>query len=260
MSLYTPIGFYQQKLAAAAPAGFSVRSDPYGAYIKVAVPGNVFSTLGMTNVYDSIDSLVRGSGTNFAMTPSIGSGGSVTTNAATNTNTYTFSSYGYTTSLATSGRAAALSTATSNLSFGSSNFVIEGYFYFTGNLNAPPYNNFIFGEISGDYLLIDHNSDNQRFYLLGASNNPADSYTTGAWQYWAFVRSGTSFYVYKNGTRIGSSTVSGTISYSGTWNGIGYNNANDNAAKYTQDFRIYIGTNKGYTGSTITPPNSIVTN
>lgn len=253
-----PFSYLSQPIAAGA--AFSVRTDPYAAFIKVAVPGCVFPSLGMTNVYDSIDSLVRGSGSNFAMTPSIGSGGSVTTNAATNTNTYTFSNFGYTTSLATSGRAAALSTASSNLVFGSDSFVVEGYFYFTGALTAPPFNNFIFGEPLSGGLLMDHNATSARFSINGSTAAPADTYTTGVWQHWAFVRSGTGKYIYKNGTRILNVTQSGTVSAPTTWTGIGFNNVNDNAAKYTQDFRIYIGTDKGYTGNTITPPNSIVTN
>jgi len=46
----------------------------------------------------------------------------------------------------------------------------------------------------------------------------------------------------------------------GFWNIMGVNsgNNNDGLRKNVQDFRFYVGTDKGYTGSTITVPDSIV--
>ena len=68
--------------------------------------------------------------------------------------------------------------------------------------------------------------------------------------------------MYFDGTRQYSSTPSiGSVDTNGSYHRImrGENTTNDGAAGNYQDLRVYIGTDKGYTGTTITPPASIVT-
>ena len=82
-----------------------------------------------------------------------------------------------------------------------------------------------------------------------------------SWVHVAWVRSGNNKYFYYNGTRYLNNTAAiGSIDANTGFIRIlrGENVDNDGTAGAVQDFRVYIGTDKGYTGSTITTPSSIV--
>jgi hypothetical protein len=242
---------------------YKFRTDPYAAYLELAIPGTQFSTLGMSNYYSDVSAGVKGSGSNKSIIPS-GSGANILfASSSVNTNTYDFSTDGYTTSIYQGNAQNVGALPASALSFGTSNFVIELYVRFTSALTAPPFNNFIFGFNSGDQILIDHNSGTSRFYVNGSDGaNVADTYTQNAWTHFAFVRSGSTFNQYKNGSRIKTySGTSGAINTPSYWSLLGFDigNTNDGGQKQINDFKIYIGTDKGYTGDTIQEPESIVT-
>jgi hypothetical protein len=82
--------------------------------------------------------------------------------------------------------------------------------------------------------------------------------TLGNYYHFAFVRSGTTKSIYVNGTRVSTTTQSGDFGTEGHCSILGENNVNDAVGKLVQDFRVYIGTDKGYTGATITVPSSIL--
>ena len=109
------------------------------------------------------------------------------------------------------------------------------------------------------------NNTTFNFYTNGSNTTAAFTFTLGTWYHIAMVRSGTNKYIYINGTKIGTGTYTGAINTTTPgaitfWSILGFNsgNTNDGVAKTVQDFRFYLGTDKGYTGATITPPASIV--
>jgi hypothetical protein len=99
--------------------------------------------------------------------------------------------------------------------------------------------------------------------LIGTNSLSSSSgvITTNTWYHVAFAKSGSSAYIYVNGTRVASGTSSqcwssGSAPFSigrtyqpggggdGDWNG------------YIDDLRVTLGSNRGYTGSTITVPTA----
>jgi hypothetical protein len=146
-----------------------------------------------------------------------------------------------------------------------SDFVIETWFRPGEQHGNPPFHAALFGgNNSGDNILIQWTTGNVfRFYINGSntwSTTPNASLTTNTWYHLAFVKSGTSVYVYLNGNRIGSGTRAATVNAFGYWQLANLTNhpINDGLMRSLQDFRVYLGTNKGYTGSTITVPDSII--
>lgn len=250
------------------PAGptYQFRNDPYSASLVYAVPMSEFSSLGMSNWYDNVAADIRGTGTSLPMVP-------------TGSNYYPSSSYivsyggndwsteGYTDS-GYRGLSTTYGTATtSNPVFGSSNFVVEGWFLLPSTSIGALYQAVVFGYNSGDNLLMDIRTQNNllRYYVNtgggAVGGGTAFTWAADTWYHIAFVRSGTNFYSYVNGTRYHNFSASGAISLGGSldyWRIMGYNNNNDTVPILNQDFRMYIGTDKGYNTSTITPPQSIV--
>ena len=248
------------------PAAFPyIRTDPYSSSIVYAQPMNYFSgSFGMTNFDSDIHASIKGSGTNYKF-PASGSGTYQATAGKT-----AFAADGYNTSLKISGLQNAGgfggTVTPTDLKMSNSNFVWEAYvntdatiagsgigmlfaYGDTGNWTFnqnPAYIRFLCGP--GDYYLNDSST--------GLSK------TADVWRHWAFVRSGNNFYVYWDGVRVINNSY-GAIT-------LGNNNPNrllgggpdydsTQTAQY-QDFRIYKGTDKGYTGATITPPLSMVVN
>jgi hypothetical protein len=263
MSIFSATTFYNIQPAAAAGPTFQFRNDPYSASLQLAMPGTLFSSLGMSLFYSDVSANIRGTGSNVRLIPSQSAANSpllFPSQSYVNTQTYDFANEGYTTSIYQGGAQNVGAVPVGAFPFSNGNFVVEGYIRFTSALSAPPFNNFMFGDTSGDNLLIDHNSGGIRFFIEGTNEGTSNTYTQNEWTHWAFVRSGSNVYVYKNGTRIKSDTTSATIAGAPYWGILGWADANlsNGAQKQINDFKIYIGTDKGYTGATITPPNSIV--
>jgi hypothetical protein len=241
---------------------YAVRTDPQSTYLTLAMPMQLATNLGMSNYYDDISGIIRGegSGGNISLVPT-GSNNFTTSSVASYGGT-SWATYGY----QTSGYGGLLSNygapTTTQTNFGSSNFVIEAYVLFPELDGA--YHSTVFGQLSGDYLLADcslYSPYYVRFYSGGSGQPYQNTWTANTWNHVAYVRSGNTYSVYVNGTRKGTFNRNGAVPNSpdGFWRLLGYaDNSNSSLPKLTQDFRLYIGTDKGYTGTTITPPPSII--
>jgi len=242
------------------PVVATIRPDAYSAFIAYAQPMNYFSgSFGMTNFDSDIHASIKGSGNNYIF-PASGSGTYQATAGKT-----AFASDGYVTSLRLSGdqNAGAWGTATAptDLQMGSSDFVWEAYV----NTDATIINN-------GIAMLRGYpNTGNWSFsqnpayirMLVGPGDFFQDSVSTlpktaDVWRHWAFVRSGNNFYCYWDGTRVINFSSTLTIGLNNPVQLLGQASGDSSQTVQFQDFRIYKGTDKGYTGSTITPPPSMV--
>jgi hypothetical protein len=275
--MFTPFAFRNiQPIGAAGPL-FQFRTDPYASSLKLAIPGTVFTELGMINYYDDVHADIVGSGTNITATPT-GSASEFYNN--TTDIKWPAEEYDSSIFLQDNGCWGGVQQATSapppdnQFFFGSENWVIEGWYYMTEQFTRPP-----FWKVGIRHANYDINLD---FGFPAVANLSKfrgrmvlDTSTTGETQYFstdetlvlnswvhvAWVRSGNNKYFYYNGTRYMNNSASiGTIDANGAFIRIlrGENVDNDGTAGSVQDFRVYIGTDKGYTGSTITTPSSIV--
>ncbi len=243
------------------------RNDPYSASLFLAIPGSQFTSLGMTSPLQDVSSLIRGTGTNVSLI-STGSGFSelYASSSVLNYSGSNWTNDGYTTALVTSNtrNLGALTwtmcTGSNGIGMGNQDFVVEMFLApVAPNWGNPPFQLHIFGHPSGDSLLLQWSTANTvRFYMDGDALNFSLTRTLGTYYYFAFVRSGTNKYIYVNGTRVASGTFSGDFDSENYNSILGFDGANDAVGKLVQDFRVYIGTDKGYTGATITVPSSIV--
>lgn len=270
--MFTPFAFRAIEEKAVLGPVYQVRTDAYSASLVTAQPFSVFSELGMTSYTQSIDGLIRtGNLANSYMIRATGSAATYLFASASvvssGSGAYDWSAEGYTSSVSNenSANAGVITTATNNI--GSSNFVVEFWFNPRQNHTNPPFHMWCFGsDASSDYLTIQYSvGDLFRFYVNSDNTwitTPTFTDTLGTWYHVAFVKSATNAYVYLNGNRIGVGTrpASVTTPPSGVWQLVGVNsgNNNDGLRKNVQDYRVYIGTDKGYTGATITVPESIV--
>lgn len=275
MGLFGPFSYMEQKdLGGPAGPTYQVRSDAYGEYITLAMPYSDFPSLGMDNFYDSIDAEIRGSGTNYPIVPT-GSNAAYffPSGSTTSFSASLWSSEGYDSSLSISGpptvttgqNSGVLLNSVSNI--GTQSWVLEFFINVqAASFSNPPFHGHIFGGNSGDYLTIQY-SNTPQFRVYVAGNNAWSTtpnfnlgFGNSNWKHVAIVKSGTNLYVYVNGTRIGVGTRAASTpnEASGYYWILGTASQNDGLWRLIQDFRFYIGTDKGYTGSTITVPQSIV--
>lgn len=267
MGLFAPYSFLQEQ-AVAAPLGpvYQVRTDPYSASIKLAMPYSNFSELGMTAYTQSLDGLIRENNqANSYKIRATGSAAFLYPSASTvSFSASLWSDEGYTSSMAIQNVQSA-GTYTPQVS--SSNFVIEFFINVqAASFTNPPFHGHIFGGTSGDYLTIQYSSTPQfRLYVNGNNSwsttpNFNLGFSNSNWKHVALVKSGTSVYVYVNGNRIGVGTRAATVNNepSGYYWVLGTTSNSDGLFRLIQDFRYYQGTDKGYTGATITVPSSIV--
>jgi hypothetical protein len=265
---------YVTPVSGAAPPTptYQVRTDAYSASLITAQPMSLFSELGMTSYTQSIDGLIRTGNINDSyLIRSTGSAASYVFQSASvvdsGSGAYDWSSEGYTSSISQENSHNVGVIRTADYNIGSQNFVVEGWFKKEQTQANPPFNLWIFGsDASGDYLTIQNNTANVFTFFINANNTwsttPTATLTLGQWYHIAYVKSGTNAYVYLNGNRIGVGTRPASVNNppSARWELVGLNsgNNNDGIRKNVQDYRVYIGTDKGYTGATITIPESIV--
>jgi len=259
------------------PGVIKVRNDPYSASLVTAQPFSVFSELGMTSYTQSLDGLIRtGNQANSYIIRATGSAAFTYPSASvvsSGSGAYDWASEGYTSSISQENttNAGIIRTATNNIA--AQNFVCEFWFNPRQNFGDPPFHMWCFGsDISGDNITIqwtNAGTDVFRFFINGNNSwtttpnaRQGTDIVNGNWYHIAFVKSGTDVYVYLNGNRIGVGTRAATINTpaSGRYELVGIDSGtnNDGLRKNVQDYRVYIGTDKGYTGSTITVPLSIV--
>jgi len=267
MSIFTATSFYniQPVVIAAASSSIQIRTDAYSASIKLAMPYSNFSQLGMSAYTQSLDGLIRENNqSNSYKIRQTGSAAFLYPSASTVTFSGSlWSTQGYTSSMAIQNaqNAGAITTLV-----GANNFVCEFYINVQATFSLPPFHGHILGDASGDYLTLQYSSTPQfRFYVNAVNTwSTTPNFNLGTnnqnWKHVALVKSGTSVYVYVNGTRIGVGTRAATVTAppSGFYSVLGTTSNNDGLFRLIQDFRYYVGTDKGYTGSTITVPSSIV--
>ena len=233
---------------------FQFRNDPYSASLFLAVPGSEFSTLGMTSPLQDVSSLIRGTGSNISLI-STGSGQLYASSSVLNYSGSNWVDQGYTTATVTANQKnlGALPwnqmTGSNGIGIGNTDWVVEMFLAPVapdwGGASAP-FQLHIFGTNSGDALLLQWSSANTlRYYINGGALNFTFNRTLGNYYYLAFVRSGTTRSLYINGTRVATDTVVGSFASNEYCSILGFNGVNDAVGKLVQDFRLYIGTNKG---------------
>ena len=240
---------------------YQFRTDAYASFIKLAIPGSEFSTLGMSNYYDDVSAGVKGSGTNLTANPS---GSAADFNAYANTE---FASEDYTTSIFLKDSGGWGTLSNTELNFGTNSFVVEGYVQMTERFTKPPFWKVAIGGIpESDRISLGFpgtgTTDMRGRMIINNtqyfSSNLNIAYNLNQWYHVAWVRSGTSLYYYFNGTQYSMGTSSQTFDVATMGIMRGLSDLNDGAAGAWQDFRVYIGTDKGYTTSTISAPASII--
>ena len=280
MSIFLATSFWNIQPVVITPASssFQVRTDAYSASLVTAQPFSIFSELGMSAYTQSLDGLIRtgnqANSYNLRATASVASYIFPSASVVTSGSTYLWGDQGYTSSISheNSANAGVIRTATNNI--GTSNFVVEFWFNPRQNFANPPFHMWCFGgDAGGGNLLIQWSNEGAggvfRYFVNNVNtwtttpNAPQGSgIVNGTWYHIAFVKSGTNVYVYLNGNRIGAGTRASTVPTpaGGVWHlvGIASGNNNDGLRANVQDYRVYIGTDKGYTGTTITVPDSIV--
>lgn len=242
---------------------YIIRPDTYSSFIAYAQPMNYFSgSFSMTSFDSDIHAAIKGSGTNYRFAPT-GSG----TYQANGSKT-AFSSDGYNTSLKIAGVQNAggfgPTTVPTDLVMGTSDFVWEAYVNTDASIGQDGIAMLLAYSTTGNWTF--SQTPSYIRYLVGPSDLYNDSATNlpktaDVWRHWAFVRSGSNFYCYWNGTKVATMSGSPTINTNDPVRLLGSDSGYGGALQIAQyqDFRIYKGTDKGYTGSTITPPLSIVT-
>ena len=92
----------------------------------------------------------------------------------------------------------------------------------------------------------------------GGGGGGAPEVTANEWHYFAAVKSGSSTYLYLNGTRIATGTASNAWSSGVAPFSVGksYWSSASDFVGWIDDLRVTVGTNRGYGGSTITVPTA----
>jgi hypothetical protein len=244
---------------------WQVRNDVYSGSVVLAMPGTLATDLGMTNYYDDISSVIKGTGTNKSIIPS-GSGANAllwASASVVSSGSYDFAADGYETSPFSSGSQNVGFLPSGELNFGSSDFVIEYWInYGPSGFTQPPFNKGIsspgnspnFFDFAGFFPR----------YRLGFNDaftffNQVQS--AGVWYHIAWVRSSTTVNLYINGVKHATTATIGAGAFNASayhLMGVNSGNTNDGGPSRFNDLRITIGTNRGYTGSTITVPDSII--
>ena len=238
-----------------------------------AVVGSANADL-YTNFYDDVHADISGSGTNIVANPT-GSAAEFNKASANKWNTGPYNG-----SLSMSGSASWGGVTDTDLLFADNDFVVEGYVYVpsgVGEWNNPPFWTPLFDHVD-QYFRLDFgnpspdNTTDARFRILYdvgsgqsflVSNNT--TFTRDAWHHVAWSRNGAEVNIYLDGSRVYNNPnvfTPGNTTIQSNGNAFrmlsGASATNDGPRRYWNDFRIYIGTNKGYTGASITPPDSIL--
>ena len=262
MPLFTPFGFYKQFVEEVIPPSGPIFYPSYDAFsgsLYLAIPAAEFNVSGsqMSNWYDDISAEIRGTGTSFTANPT-GSAGEID-EYTTSTQWTDYSSSLYVKDAGTWGNL-----STTELPFAANSWVVEGYVYMDERFTKPPYwkvglrntSNNVSAELG--FPGTGTTDLKARIMINGSQFFSSDtniSYNLNQWYHVAWVRSGSNLYFYFDGTRYSCGTTALTSNTTGVQQIMGGASAlNDGAAGAWQDFRTYIGTDKGYTTATITPP------
>lgn len=278
--MFTPFAYRQETIVVvptttttAAPMP-SIRYDAYSGSVKLAVPGTQFDNVfSQSYFYSDISSYVRGTGNNVPLFATASGGSNILiTSASTVTSgsgTYDFATDGdYTTSIYQEDGGTLGVITNDLLGFAANNFVVESWLYMNERLYSPaaPFHKSILRATNGFFSIdLSFQAQNSPQWRMRTIFNDTQYFSAAVssdlnvWYHAAWVRSGNNFYWYWAGNRItGPTAMSGTQSSVNVRLLGGDLGANDGAKGSLQDIKISIGTDRGYTGTTITPPDSIV--
>jgi hypothetical protein len=286
MSIFSATTFYNIQPVAVGPA-FLVRTDSSSSFVQLAVPGTNFGTFGMTNFQSDISATIRGSGVNSTLivTSSGASNVCIISSSVVNSGSYDFATDGgYTTSVFqedggsigavtssfgafNSGSAAQLPSPATN-----GDFVIETWVYLQERFASPgaPFHKSIIRDTASSFscdISFPSNQPNQpgcRLRMIRGGSQTFSgniSWNLNAWYHIAFAWTASTGNItaYWHGTRV-INAVNASVNATGLNYRIlgGDLGVNDGAKGSIQDYRVTIGSNRGYTGTTMTVPNSIV--
>jgi hypothetical protein len=254
MGLFTPYSFLQQRVAEVG-GQIQFRPDANAANLVWAQPGALFTTLGMSNYYDEVAYLIKGSGS--AKTP-------ITTYLSQNTTYIKFPSDGYSQSIEFYGRE--YNTDDTDMEFGSGNFTIE--FWWNPVAGNDPdqawFWKYVGGSIATSELFFDLAGRRMRVAAVGGGaesffQTDELSWTSNQWYHICLQRSGSSWLITRDGVNPGngSATISRTLNSTSTPAQLMGFSTNFTNERRIQDFRIYKGVAK-YGGAEFTPPPSMV--
>lgn len=280
MGLFKPFGFFEQVVAEVVPPSqaYYPRYDAYSGSVYLAIPGTDFGAGATFTQADGAWSDISG---DINSSVSSKTGGPVVNDYGSyyvSSSTY-FTNDAYSSSLVTVDGAAVALINSSDLPFGSSNFVVEAWMMPDEAFNRPPFHKPLLRSNEGSVDLYLDNTANtsvsttahrKRIGVAGSlttSANSVASYAVGTWKHVAFVRNGSNLYAYDDGVLKFTKTSVGTVPSVPEGYAIAgftfFNNAtqanNENARWAVQDIRVSIGTDRGYVGG-FTPPLSLVTN
>ena len=278
MSLFASTTFYNIQPVAIAGAVYSIRTDPSASFVQLAVPGTNFgSVFGQSNFQNDISATVRGTGTNvnLIVTSSSATSCCIISSSLVSSGSFNFaaSDIAYSTSVfqEDAGSMGAVPGATFS-NFTSTDWAVECWVYMQERLypgGGAPFHKSILrntdSTFSLDMTFVAPNSPLFRMRLIRGANqyfsgNIASNLNAWYHMAWGFTSSTNTINFYWSGNRI--TTTASTVG--AITSGINYRvlggdmGVNDGAKGSVQDYRVTIGSNRGYTGTTITIPNSIV--
>jgi hypothetical protein len=151
-----------------------------------------------------------------------------------------------------------------SIPLGTSDFVIEGWFYLPSLPSGGTFTTLFAhrpdASTTGGALLV-MNGSSLLYFIAGTSGWQVTGTSTGlsvsanTWMHIAFVRSGNECRAYLNGTGGNVVSVSGSIATSGSFSIMaGAADGSQAVAGYCDDFRVTVGSSRGYTGATIPVP------
>ena len=256
---------------AVAPS-YQIRTDTYGSFVEIAMPGTDFGIFGQSDYSSDISSAVRGTGSDYNLIPT----GSGTTefwpSGSVVDSDYDFATEGgYSTSMFAEDAGSIGAIYGGDFSnFYGVDFVIEGWVYMNERLyqGGAPFHKSILrntnSTFSADISFVSNGSAQYRMRVIKGGTQYFSSNITSNLNQWyhyafSFTNSGSALRAYWDGTRIMDSTATGANTDNLFYRLLGGDmGPNDGAKGSIQDYRITIGSNRGYTGATITTPNSIV--
>lgn len=285
MSLFQATSFWNIQPVAAAGAAYLVRTDSSGSFVQLAIPGTNFgSVFGQTGFQNDISSYVRGSGNNVTLivTSSSATNACIPSSSVVSSGSFDFATAGgYSTSVFQEDGGSIGAVSSSLGAFNSTgypspatngDFVVECWVYLQERFASPgaPFHKSIIRDTASSFscdISFPSNQPNQpgcRLRMIRGGSQTFSgniSWNLNAWYHIAFAWTASTGNVtaYWHGNREINS-VNSSVNATGLWYRIlgGDLGANDGAKGSIQDYRITIGSNRGYTGTTITVPNSIV--
>jgi hypothetical protein len=223
-------------------------------------------------LFSSVSTLLHLNGTNGATSFPDSSASALSFSAAGDASISTSQSKWGGASLYLDGSGDYISTANTDAAkFGSGDFVVELWMRASAQGLAPIIHQTSQSRSQGwilwnfDLVSATNATRKLSFFLNGTNSvfvTSSDAYADNEWTHIAVVRSGSTVTIYSNGTSVGSTTFSGSIASPSTplmIGGIISSQSWDTTKYFTgyiDDVRITKGSNRGYTGSTITVPKA----